>query len=31
MAGKVTYPGVAQAFGLKHTPLAKVLGPKRSR
>mgnify|MGYP005843734895 FL=1 len=29
MAGKVTYPGVAQAFGLKYTPLEKVLGGKR--
>jgi alanine dehydrogenase len=29
MAGKVTYPGVAQAFGLKYTPLDKVLVRKR--
>ncbi len=29
MAGKVTYPGVAEAFGLKYTPLAKVLAAKR--
>jgi alanine dehydrogenase len=29
MAGKVTYPGVAEAFGLKYTPLEKVMGPKR--
>jgi hypothetical protein len=29
MAGKVTYPGVAQAFGLKYTPLEKVLGGRR--
>lgn len=29
MAGKVTYPGVAQAFGLKYTPLEKVLSRKR--
>jgi alanine dehydrogenase len=27
--GKVTYPGVAAAFGLKYTPIQKVLGQKR--
>jgi len=26
--GKVTYPGVAEAFGLKCRPLEKVLQPK---
>jgi alanine dehydrogenase len=31
MAGKVTYPGVAEAFGLKYTPLEKVMGPKRHK
>jgi alanine dehydrogenase len=29
--GKVTYPGVAQAFSMKYAALAKILGPKRSR
>jgi alanine dehydrogenase len=29
--GKVTHPGVAEAFALKFTPLAKALGPKRRR
>jgi alanine dehydrogenase len=28
MAGKVTYPGVAEAFALKYTPLEKVLEAK---
>jgi alanine dehydrogenase len=27
--GKVTYPGVAEAFGLKYTPIEKVLGQKQ--
>ena len=27
--GKVTYPGVADAFALKYTPIGKVLGQKR--
>ncbi len=31
MAGKVTYPGVAEAFGLKYTPLEKAMGPKRRK
>ena len=31
IAGKVTYPGVAQAFSMKYAALAKILGPKRSR
>ncbi len=31
MAGKVTYPGVAEAFGLKYTPIEKVMGPKRRK
>jgi alanine dehydrogenase len=31
MAGKVTYPGVAEAFGLKYTPLDKVMGPQRRK
>jgi alanine dehydrogenase len=26
--GRVTYPGVAEAFGLKYQPLAKVLQAK---
>ena len=29
IAGKVTYAGVAEAFGLKHTPLAKVIAKKK--
>jgi alanine dehydrogenase len=29
MAGKVTYAGVAEAFGLKHTPLAKVMANRK--
>ena len=29
--GKVTYAGVAEAFGLKYTPIEKVLGAKRRR
>ena len=29
--GKVTYPGVAEAFGLKYTPIEKVLGAKKGR
>jgi alanine dehydrogenase len=29
--GKVTYPGVAEAFGLKYTPLDKMLGQKRRK
>ncbi|MCU0585551.1 MAG: alanine dehydrogenase [Desulfobacterales bacterium] len=31
MAGKVTYPGVAEAFGLKYTPLEKVMVAKRRK
>jgi alanine dehydrogenase len=27
--GEVTYPGVADAFALKYTPIEKVLGQKR--
>ena len=30
MAGRVTYAGVAEAFGLKHTPLAKVMAKKKN-
>jgi len=29
--GQVTYPGVAEAFGLKYTPLPKILGAKKLR
>jgi alanine dehydrogenase len=29
--GQVTYPGVAEAFGLKYTPLQKILGAKKRR
>jgi alanine dehydrogenase len=29
--GKVTYTGVAEAFGLKYTPIEKVLGVKRRK
>ena len=29
--GKVTYAGVAEAFGLKYTPIEKALGAKRRR
>jgi len=29
--GMVTYPGVADAFALKYTPINKVLGPKRHK
>ena len=29
--GKVTYPGVAEAFGLNHTPIAKLLAAKRRK
>ncbi|MGE5256961.1 MAG: alanine dehydrogenase [Hyphomicrobiales bacterium] len=29
--GRVTYPGVAEAFGLKYTPLQKVLSQKRRK
>jgi alanine dehydrogenase len=29
IAGKVTYAGVAEAFGLKYTPLAKVMAGKK--
>ena len=29
IAGKVTYAGVAEAFGLKYTPLAKVIAKKK--
>jgi len=29
--GKVTYPGVADAFGLKYTPIEKVLGQKKRK
>jgi alanine dehydrogenase len=29
IAGKVTYAGVAEAFGLKHTPLAKVMANRK--
>jgi alanine dehydrogenase len=29
--GRVTYPGVAEAFGLKYTPLAKVLAEKKRK
>jgi alanine dehydrogenase len=29
IAGKVTYPGVAEAFGLKYTPLQKVLAERK--
>jgi alanine dehydrogenase len=28
---KVTYPGVAEAFGLKYTPIEKVLGQKKRK
>jgi alanine dehydrogenase len=31
LAGKVTYPGVAEAFSMKYTPLSKVLGAKKRR
>jgi alanine dehydrogenase len=31
IGGRVTYPGVAQAFGLKYTPLEKAFGPVRRR
>jgi alanine dehydrogenase len=30
MAGRVTYAGVAEAFGLKHTPLQKVMAKKKN-
>jgi alanine dehydrogenase len=29
--GKVTYPGVAEAFGLRHTPIEKLLAAKRRK
>jgi alanine dehydrogenase len=29
--GKVTYPGVAEAFGLKHTPIGTLLAAKRRK
>jgi alanine dehydrogenase len=29
--GQVTYAGVAEAFGLKYTPLQKMLAPKRRK
>lgn len=29
--GKVTHPGVAEAFGLAYTPVAKVLAPARKK
>jgi len=29
--GKVTYPGVAEAFGLKSTPIEKLLASKRRK
>jgi alanine dehydrogenase len=29
--GKVTYPGVAEAFGLKHTPIDTLLAAKRRK
>jgi alanine dehydrogenase len=29
--GKVTYRGVAEAFGLKYTPIEKVLGAKKGK
>jgi alanine dehydrogenase len=31
IGGRVTCPGVAQAFGLKYTPLEKAFGPARRR
>jgi alanine dehydrogenase len=31
IGGRVTCPGVAQAFGLKYTPLEKAFGPVRRR
>jgi alanine dehydrogenase len=29
--GKVTYPGVAEAFGLRCTPIEKLLAAKRRK